>query len=251
MNVQQRRGLILLVLSAVLAVTVFGGLALSRPPTATVYVLTDAADPTVDATKLKVRQVRIPRQAATARLVKDPQKMAGYRPAEELRAGTILQDGMLVRRLPVSCGQRAVTVLVDAEQSVARQVQPNDEVDIFATIPGSDPDHVDQAILIASKVPVLATEPVVTTSNNDSRQAVVTESRPITFRMDEKDGLRLTYAESFGKIRLALRNPADPEKVTTPGDSPGADDNSCSNPGGSDSSDGSSQVTISNIGAGS
>lgn len=113
-------------------------------------------------------------------------------------------------------GKRAVTILIDALSAVGGLVNPGDMVDVIAqlTIPkgfhaGGDKDLVTTVLFQNLQVLAVNTqfEPLQTQASYNQQQ----NSREInlTLAMDPNEAALLTFAQTNGKLQLALRSPGD------------------------------------------
>lgn len=217
MSSRQRRGLVLVVVSVVAATVVFFGVAAyiaeiqSRvgPLTAVVRVERDiAAHEPIPGDALAT--VELPRRWAPERAIGDIDSVADLRSPMPLRAGTVLQEGMVAPAPELTDGEREVALWVDAETSVAGKVTPGMVVDIYATFNGGDalPPWtaivVDEARVIEVGVP--------RTDQLEQADGELREGRtvPVTFALSIADSLRVTHIDAFAQsVRLALRTPTD------------------------------------------
>jgi pilus assembly protein CpaB len=124
-----------------------------------------------------------------------------------------LQDSATVgiaARVPP--GERAFSIRVMEDEIVGGFLQSGNRVDIFATIPGSvfpqkeAPGTADRsrAVLLLQNVRVLAVG-----ENSATRGAIQSGARTVSFSLTPEQLARLTLALRFGKVSLAVRNPAD------------------------------------------
>lgn len=213
MNPRQRRGVLLLIASAIGAIAVFFGVltfiadvnaragnfitvvALSRDVQA--YEPVTAAD-------LELREV--PERWASTESIRDARDIVGLVPLNDLNAGTFASQGMFIDRPGIAPGHREIAIMVDAETGVAGKVASGDRVDIIATFSGVDESPPSSQLWAQSAlvIDVGLPEEVV---ESDGRGGFTTgQGVPITFALPAEEALRVAYGESFSvKLRLALR----------------------------------------------
>lgn len=112
--------------------------------------------------------------------------------------------------------ERAFSVRVAEDEIVGGFLQSGDQVDIFATLPGSlfparngraVPDR-SQTLLLLQDIQVLAVGETLNTKG-----AVQSSARTVSLSLTPNALARLALAQRFGKISLAIRNPHDVAKV--------------------------------------
>jgi len=115
---------------------------------------------------------------------------------------------------------RAMSVKVDDVIGVAGFIKPADRVDVMVTIemsPGKPEQTVSKTIL--ENVKVLAAGTHMERKGKDEEPVQV---QVITVEVDVDDAEKLALASTQGKLRLALRNSLNSEKVLTKGAKVGA-----------------------------
>jgi len=216
-NPRQRRGVLLVIATALGAVVVFVAVLVMVAdvrsqvgPMTTVLELNRAVPALAEVTPGMVDEREVPTRWASDTELTSVDQVVGKVTASEFAAGTVLQGGMLVDPPGLAAGYREVAILVDAETGVAGKVQPGDRVDIIATTPGTDlvPDRAEvwvaNALVLEVGIPA-ASEDTDSNGNFTQRQGV-----PVTFALPVEEAVRLAYAESFAdKLRLALRGRGD------------------------------------------
>lgn len=221
MNPRQRRGVLLIGLSAVGAIAVF--LSVSSfvadvrsqvGPMISVLRLTIDAPADQPVTADMVDQVDMPERWAPAGALRDAGQLAGVVAASTLPGGSLLQEGMLVPVPELAEGEREIAILVDAETGVAGKIGPGMIVDIFATFPG-DQESAPLASVVVERARIIDVGVVTTEQAPDASGSLAEgEVLPVTFALPIDDSLRLAYIESFAtKVRLALRAPGDAEEI--------------------------------------
>ncbi len=116
--------------------------------------------------------------------------------------------------------KRAMSVKVDDVIGVAGFIKPADRVDVMVTIeaiPGKSEHIVSKTIL--ENVKVLAAGTQMERKGKDEEPVQV---QVITVEVDVDEAEKLALASNQGKLRLALRNPLNSERVLTKGANVGA-----------------------------
>jgi pilus assembly protein CpaB len=219
MNPRQRRGVLLLVLAAAGAITVFFAVSSyvsdvrsQVEPLITVLQLKEDVEPYRPIDDSELEEFELPRRWAPDTALRDRSELVGQVPASALERGSILQSGMLVPEPDLEPGQRELAILIDAETGVAGKVGSGDIVDIVASFEADDTTGPKSQIVVAGArvidVGVQRTREVP--GPNPQEEEVV----PVTFALSVQESLILTYAESFAaEVRLALVRPDEAEPV--------------------------------------
>ena len=116
-------------------------------------------------------------------------------------------------------GKRAMSVKVDEVIGVSGFIKPGDHVDVMVTI---EPDSKRQnpiAKLILENIKVLAAGMQYEKNGGEKDPKPV---QVMTLEVDIEEAEKLALASTQGKLRLALRNPLNAEKVLTRGASVGS-----------------------------
>lgn len=217
MNSRQRRGVVLLVVSALCAlaafagvVTVIGDARSQVGPKVTAYRL--AADvPAYEAVgRAQLREVRIPERWLPVTAVRDVGQLDGKMAAVPLHRGSLLQTDMVAERPALRAGQMEIAIMIDAETGVAGKITPGARVNIFATFaPRRDTDPEVSKIIVAGARVIDVGRIKAFDTGGDNRR-VSSQGVPITFALGAADAQRVAFAESFARhVRLALVAPGD------------------------------------------
>ncbi|HUG85193.1 MAG TPA: Flp pilus assembly protein CpaB [Euzebya sp.] len=239
MNPRQRRGVLLIALSVVGAVSVFvaasGFIAdIQRQvgPLESVVQLTTDVVAFQPIPPEAVEVLEMPTRWRPGLALRSPAELQGMVPLTDLPAGTLLEAGDIAPPPDIGPGQRQIAILVDAETGVAGNIGVGDVVDIVATRAGFDDQPARAEIAIEGATILSIGTPQVEESVDPGTGAFATgQVVPITFVLGTADVLRLAYVESFATtVRLALRSPLEddvlepPERVYAPtsttGDAP-------------------------------
>ncbi|MBO9567778.1 MAG: Flp pilus assembly protein CpaB [Cellulomonas iranensis] len=217
MNPRQRRGALLLVITALgaiavfLAVVVYVGDVSSRVgPMTQAYQLNRAVDAYEPIEPDMLEAVEVPERWVPATAVRDVSETSGLVAATALPEGSLVQTGMLVPRPGVQPGFREVAIVVDAETGVAGKVAPGDHVDILATVDGDEQRPPRAEVWVSNALVLEVGIPQNMEDSDVGGNFTTTQGVPVTFALTSEDALRLAYVESFSvKLRLALRGDGD------------------------------------------
>lgn len=111
--------------------------------------------------------------------------------------------------------KRAMSVKVDDVIGVAGFIKPADRVDVMVTIePEAGKQGNTMAKMILENVKVLAAGTQMERKGKDQEP---TQVQVITVEVDVEEAEKLALASTQGRLRLALRNPLNSEKVLTKG----------------------------------
>ena len=111
--------------------------------------------------------------------------------------------------------KRAMSVKVDDVIGVAGFIKPTDRVDVMVTIePEAGKQGNSVAKMILENVKVLAAGTQMERKGKDQE---ATQVQVITVEVDVEEAEKLALASTQGRLRLALRNPLNSEKVLTKG----------------------------------
>jgi len=116
--------------------------------------------------------------------------------------------------------KRAMSVKVDDVIGVAGFIKPADRVDVMVTI---EPEAGKQGLTISKMI--LENVKVLAAGTQMERKGKDEEPKPvqvITVEVDVEEAEKLALASNQGKLRLALRNPLNSERVLTKGANVGA-----------------------------
>ena len=129
----------------------------------------------------------------------------------KLASGTNVGSGVAAVTDPM---KRAMSVKVDEVIGVSGFIKPGDHVDVMVTI---EPDSKSQnpvAKMILGNLKVLAAGMQFENNGNEKDPKPV---QVMTLEVDIEEAEKLALASTQGKLRLALRNPLNVEKVLTKG----------------------------------
>ncbi|MFD1660944.1 Flp pilus assembly protein CpaB [Streptomyces caeni] len=215
MNARQRRGVILLVLSALCAVGAFAGvLSVIRDvnskvgPEVTAYRLKSDIAPYKELTADQFQKISVPRRWLSSTAVTSLTQIRGKIAVTRLEKGSLLQADMIVDRPALEPGQQEIAIMIDASTGVAGKIDPGSRVNIYATFKAANEKSKDESKVIVTNARVLDVGRLTALDpgqSSDERRRNATEAVPITFALDTADAQRVAYAESFAEhVRLAL-----------------------------------------------
>ncbi|NYV78831.1 Flp pilus assembly protein CpaB [Streptomyces sp. UH6] len=213
MNSRQRRGVLLLVLSAIAALVAFAGvLAVVRDvnskvgPEVTAYRLKADVAPYQELDPGQFEKISMPERWLSGTAVTDLSEIRGKIAVTQLRKGSLLQSDMVVDRPELRRGEQEIAIMIDASTGVAGKITAGARVNIFATFEGEERGQ-DQSRLIVQNARVIDVGKLTALQPDGSgaNRRTATEAVPITFALSTDDAQRVAYAESFAEhVRLAL-----------------------------------------------
>ncbi|RKN46978.1 Flp pilus assembly protein CpaB [Streptomyces hoynatensis] len=224
MNARQRRGMLLLIVSVLLALGAFAGvLAVINDveskvgPERTAYELREDVAPYEEVTEDQLEEVSIPERYIPDSAVTDLSQIEDQVAVGPLRAGSLLQTDMLSDRPDLEAGQQEIAVMIDASTGVAGKIYPGATINMYAAFrvqedgSGGDEDSYEVVRLMVNNARVIEVGDLTEVEDDDDN---TTEAVPITFALDNTDAQRVTFAEAFAEqVRLALVAPGDEEEI--------------------------------------
>ena len=224
MNPRQRRGILLLTLSALGLLGVFvlvagyvSDVRAQVDPKVEVLELAKPAEKDKAITDDMVRTKELPRRWVSKTALSDRARLIGQVALADIPAGSVLQEGMLGSPPELASGEREIAILVDAETGVAGKISPGSIVDIVATFGGNDQEGVpaESNVVVPGARIIDVGQPELKGGNGvQEQQADPATVVPVTFALDPKEALTVTYAESFAaEVRLALLRPGEESEL--------------------------------------
>jgi pilus assembly protein CpaB len=207
MNPRQRRGVLLMVLSALAAVLVFAGVSSyvasvnsKVGPMVTVYHVTKDLPAFTTLSSENTEPAEIPERWAADNTVLRGSDIDGRVTATPMTAGgTISLDG-LVPPSDLDPDEREIAVNVDAVTGLAGRVRPGDRVDVyavFAEVPGLS----KQSRILVQNVRVVSVLGQQQVQSPDAK--TIENVIPVTLALSPTNALSVTYANSFAQeVRL-------------------------------------------------
>ncbi|MBL1105887.1 Flp pilus assembly protein CpaB [Streptomyces sp. 5-8] len=221
MNSRQRRGVILLILSALCALGAFAGVLSvvddvqsKVGPEVTAYRVRSEVKPYTTLNTGQFEKIEMPERWLSGNAVTDLRQIRGKIAVTTLRAGSLLQTDMVVDQPALQPGQQEVAIMIDAATGVAGKITPGSRVNVYATFEGKKEGDPDQSKIIVTNARVLDVGQITALDPDSDRKQQSTEAVPITFALSTIDAQRITYAESFAqRVRLALVAPGSETSV--------------------------------------
>ncbi|MFG2604378.1 Flp pilus assembly protein CpaB [Streptomyces sp. NPDC048514] len=222
MNSRQRRGVILLILSALCALGAFAGVLSvvhdvnsKVGPEVTAYRVKSKVEPYTTLETGQFEKIEMPKRWLSGNAVTDLRQIRGKIAVTTLQAGSLLQTDMVVDQPALQPGQQEVAIMIDAATGVAGKITPGSRVNVYATFEGRKEGDPEQSKIIVTNARVLDVGHITALDPDRSKnQQQPTEAVPITFALSTLDAQRITYAESFAqRVRLALVAPGSETSV--------------------------------------
>ena len=209
MNPRQRRGVLFILASGLLAVVVFfvvasyvANVANQVGSLVTVY---RAAKPIPAYTAIDKNSIvadRVPARwlSDSARLTEGD--IVGQSVAVSLEPGTLLTADLLVRPSDLSPTEREIAINVDSVTGLAGRVETGDYVDIYAVF-ADVPGLPKQVRVLVRNVRVVSVRGAQTTVDEKSLTGGQQTVIPVTLALEANDALAVTYASAFAhEVRL-------------------------------------------------
>jgi pilus assembly protein CpaB len=223
MNARQRRGLVLLVVSVLLALAAFAGVLAviddvesKVGPEATAYELSEDVEPYEELTPDQLREVSMPERYIPPTAVTDLDEIEDQVAVGPLAEGSLLQTDMITDRPELSAGQQEIAVMIDASTGVAGKIYPGALINMYAAFEvqdrsGTEDETFEMVRLMVNNAEVIEVGDLTEVEDDEDN---TTEAVPITFALDNEDAQRVTFAEAFAEeVRLALVAPGDEEEI--------------------------------------
>ncbi len=216
MNPRQRRGLFLLIASALVAVATFfvvtGYVASVNSQVGsrvTVYRASQAIDPYTPLSASNLEPVEVPERWVSKASILKLDDLQGRRVGFRINSGSTISSDMLIPSSSLERNQREIAINVNSVTGVAGRVRPGDRVDIyavFADIPGL-PKSV-RALTRDVRVVSIAGQQTVVRRDQEggaNEQSVI----PVTLALEPEDAMGVTYAAAFAQEVRLVALPTD------------------------------------------
>ena len=214
-NPRQRRGIVFMVLSVLVAVAVFviltnyvRSVSSQVGPTTTVYRAAGPIDAYVPLDESNLEPYQVPERwaAPTARL--DLPDLDGRRVGFALEAGTVVTSDMLVPPSDLSPTEREIAINVDAVTGVAGRVRTGDRVDLYAVFADVTGLPAQVRVLVRD-VRIVSIGGVQTVTQSDDEGIEEADVIPVTLALEPDDSLAVTYANAFAEEVRLVALPTD------------------------------------------
>ena len=208
MNPRQRRGAILMALSAIAALVLFitvtnyvSSVNSKVAPTVTVYKASKNLNAFSVVEADSIDAAKIPRRYVSDKTVTDQEQLIGRRINFNVASGTYLGSDMLLPPSTLNDNEREIALTVDAKTGIAGRVKSGDLVDVYAVF-GEQGFGTSQVLV--RNVRIVSVGGVETTSETTNRDELEeTQVLPVTLALEPNDALRVTYADAFAiSVRL-------------------------------------------------
>ena len=168
--------------------------------------------------QVRFREILWPRDAVPEGSIRDRAELAGYFAKVTIPAGVPLQRVHMTNQrsavtLPVTPGNRAVTIEVDAVSGLEGLALPGSSVDVVLT-------HSKNGELVSEVI--VQNARVLASGKNTSAQGGVpgisspTAKTPRTITLDVSpgDALKISNGRQLGRLSLLIRDPGDNSNIT-------------------------------------
>lgn len=223
MNSRQRRGVILLLVSILLAFAAFAGVVSvisdvesKVGPETTAYRLKSDVEPYTELRTGQFEKTTMPERWLPETAVTDLNDIQGKIATNRLRAGSLLQADMLTERPALKSGQQEIAIMIDAATGVAGKITPGATVNVYATFDADQEGQRPTSRLLIDNAKVIDVGEITALQPGRDEDAgpAGNEAVPITFALETDDAQRIAYAESFAThVRLALVAPGSDTTV--------------------------------------
>lgn len=215
MNPRQRRGLILILISAVVAVATFfvvlnyvASVNRQVGVRVTVYQAAEPIEAYTALTPQNLRAVEVPRMWVSDSAILNLDELVGRRIGFRLNENTTVSSDMLIAPSSLNQNEREIAINVDAVTGVAGRVVPGDRVDVYAVfgdVPGL-PKSVRALVRDVRIVSISGEQRVVQSSAQGLAENTVV---PVTLALLPSDAMAVTYAASFAQEVRLVALPSD------------------------------------------
>jgi len=207
-NPRQRRGAILMILSAFAALVLFvtvtryvSSVNSQIAPTVTVFKASKDIQAYAIIKPSEVTSVKIPRRFASQKTLQDKEHLVGRRISFNIASGTYFGSDMLLPPSSLNENEREIAMTVDAKTGIAGRVKSGDFVDVYAVF--GEAGFGSSRVLVRS-VRVVSVGGIETTSEKTSKNELQeSQVLPVTLALEPDDALKVTYADAFATtVRL-------------------------------------------------
>lgn len=215
MNPRQRRGLILILISAVVAVGTFvvvmryvASVNSQVGVRVTVYQAAAPIEPYTALSPENLKAVEVPRRWVSESAILDLDELVGRRVGFLINENTTVSADMLIASSSLNQNEREIAINVNAVTGVAGRVRPGDRVDVYAVfgdVPGL-PKSVQSLVRDVRIVSIAGEQRVVQNSEDGISEADVI---PVTLALVPTDAMAVTYAANFAQEVRLVALPSD------------------------------------------
>ncbi|WP_427384233.1 Flp pilus assembly protein CpaB [Janibacter sp. G56] len=215
MNPRQRRGLLMILVSLVVAAATFfvvtgyvSSVNSQVGSRVTVYRATKPIEPYTALSPSNLEPVEVPQRWASKSTVLKMSDLQGRRIGFRVNAGSTISSDMLVPSSSLDRTEREVAINVNAVTGVAGRVRPGDRVDIYAVF--ADVPGLPKSVRVLTRdirVVSIAGRQTVTEQSEAGTQE--SEVIPVTLALNSKDSKAVTYAAAFAQEVRLVALPTD------------------------------------------
>lgn len=207
MNPRQRRGMMLMVLSGVIAVVMFvvisnyvSSVESKVGNMVSVYRVTQDLDAYSRLEDSNVEKVEVPQRWASEASQLNDASVKGRVLQVPMRSGAVVTESQLVPTDQLDPDEREVAINVDAVTGLAGRIRPGDSVDVYAVYSGVE-GVPNQARILLRAIRVVSVGGRQQVADQDARN--FRDVVPVTLALNSNDALALTYADAFAQqVRL-------------------------------------------------
>ncbi|PWJ26407.1 pilus assembly protein CpaB [Branchiibius hedensis] len=215
MNPRQRRGLILIVISAIVALATFfvvtsyvASVNSQVGAKVTVYRATQAIEAYTPLSASNLQPVEVPARWAAQSSVLTLSQLQGRRIGFRVNSGTTISSDMLIPSSSLNRDEREVAIDVDPVTGIAGRVRPGDRVDIYAVY-GDVPGLPKSVKVLTRDVRVISIAGQQTVTNQTTNGTNQSQVIPVTLALLPKDAMAVTYAANFAQEVRLIGLPSD------------------------------------------
>lgn len=215
MNPRQRRGLILVVISAIVAIATFfvvtsyvASVNTQVGDKVTVYRATQPIEAYTPLSASNLQPVEVPARWTAQSSVLTMSQLQGRRVGFRINAGTTISSDMLIPSSSLNRDEREVAIDVNPVTGIAGRVRPGDRVDIYAVY-GDVPGLPKSVKVLTRDVRVVSIQGQQTITNQTSNGTSQSQVIPVTLALIPKDAMAVTYAANFAQEVRLIGLPTD------------------------------------------
>lgn len=209
MNPRQRRGIVLILVSLVVAVATFvvvmryvASVNSQVGVRVTVYQASQPIEAYTPLSAANLTPVEVPKRWVSDSAILKLDELIGRRVGFRLNIGTNISSDMLIPSSSLNRNEREVAINVDAVTGVAGRVRPGDRVDVYAAF--GDVPGLPKSVKVLARdiriVSIAGQQRVVDRSDRGTSEATVV---PVTLALLPNEALAVTYAANFAaEVRL-------------------------------------------------